>query len=276
MPSAHPLNFANRDLRNRSFKGQNLNGADFSGSDIRGCDFSRALLIGANFERVRTGLTLKRVLILVAVAVVVALPVAEAMTRTVFGALGQTVQSRAWPYVLALYISMGIAGAGSAARVATGTKSIAGVVAGTLSATASFALVGFYYGGSATGNNPQVAVAAAIGAGVLMAIASFRFRTGAMAVAVAVAGAVTGYGFAFLVGASAIAFLSVQKLVWGVFWSIVSLAYIWLTINSLTLAVKQIKIFAGTSFRDASLTNARFDNALLQDTDFSGAIGYRN
>src|SRR3712207_7045061 len=65
MTSSSPLNFANRDLRNRSFKGQNLNGANFSGSDIRGCDFSYALLQGANFERVRAGQTPKQFIILV-------------------------------------------------------------------------------------------------------------------------------------------------------------------------------------------------------------------
>ena len=49
------LNFANQDLRDRSFKGKNLVGADFSGADIRGCDFCRSQLKAANFANVRTG-----------------------------------------------------------------------------------------------------------------------------------------------------------------------------------------------------------------------------
>jgi uncharacterized protein YjbI with pentapeptide repeats len=49
------LNFANQDLRDRSFRGQNLAGANFSGADLRGCDFSRANLQDADFNRARTG-----------------------------------------------------------------------------------------------------------------------------------------------------------------------------------------------------------------------------
>lgn len=49
------LNFANQDLRDRSFKGRNLVGADFSGADLRGCNFYRSQLKSANFANVRTG-----------------------------------------------------------------------------------------------------------------------------------------------------------------------------------------------------------------------------
>src|SRR3712207_3200023 len=110
MTSSSPLNFANRDLRNRSFKGQNLNGANFSGSDIRGCDFSYALLQGANFERVRAGQTPKQFIILVLVAGVVAWLTADALSQMIFGSLGKTPAEPAWSYILALGISMAIAG----------------------------------------------------------------------------------------------------------------------------------------------------------------------
>lgn len=56
------LNFANQDLRDRSFKGRNLIGADFSGADIRGCNFYRAQLKFANFANVRSGLSDRQIL----------------------------------------------------------------------------------------------------------------------------------------------------------------------------------------------------------------------
>ncbi len=56
------LNFANQNLRDRSFKGRNLIGADFSGADIRGCNFYRAQLKFANFANVRSGLSDRQIL----------------------------------------------------------------------------------------------------------------------------------------------------------------------------------------------------------------------
>lgn len=56
------LNFANQDLRDRSFKGRNLSGADFSGADIRGCNFCGAQLKFANFANVRSGLSDRQIL----------------------------------------------------------------------------------------------------------------------------------------------------------------------------------------------------------------------
>ncbi|MBC1191793.1 pentapeptide repeat-containing protein [Microcystis aeruginosa BLCCF108] len=47
--------FRNLDLRNSSFKKQDLCDADFSGSDIRGCSFEGATLENANFSSVITG-----------------------------------------------------------------------------------------------------------------------------------------------------------------------------------------------------------------------------
>ncbi len=275
MTNSSPLIFVNQDLRNRSFKRQKLNGADFSGCDLRGCNFSHAQLQGANFERVRTGQSARQLITLIGVTGIVALFAANAVSRMTFGALGRTAAESAWSFVLALYISLAIAGAFSGVRVITGSKLIAGRVATIVSGAASGALLGFFYGGSTTDNNPQIAIASAVLGGVIMAIASFRVRGGFVAVAVAIAGAITGYGFAFLMGTTAIAFLSTQQFVWGIIWGTLSAAYIWLTINSLRLAIREIRETCGTSFKGADLTNARFDGARLENTDFSGAVGHQ-
>jgi len=54
--NVNPLDFSNRDLRNRSFKdNQNLAGANFRNADIRGCDFTNANLEGADFSGAKAG-----------------------------------------------------------------------------------------------------------------------------------------------------------------------------------------------------------------------------
>ncbi|EDX70868.1 Pentapeptide repeat protein [Coleofasciculus chthonoplastes PCC 7420] len=258
MIHSHPLNLTNQDLRNRSFKGQNLNGADFSGSDIRGCDFSYASLKGANFERVKVGQTLRQIILVLGVALIVALLAVDAIAHTIFGALGQILGGSTWAYILALYISLGMAGAGSGVRKITVTKSSVGQIATVISGTASGALLSFFYAGTTTDNNPQIATAAAVLGGIVAAIVSFNVRSRFVAIAITVAGTVAGYGFAFLGGTSAIAYLSVQKLMGGVIWSCLSVSFLWLTMHSLILAIREIKEFSGTCFRGANLTNAVF------------------
>lgn len=274
MTSSSPLNFANQDLRNRSFKGQNLSGADFSGCDIRGCDFSYALLQDANLERVKAGQTPRQFITILTVAVIVALLAVDAFCHMIFAALGRTAAEPTWSYILALCLIFAIAGAFSGIRVMTGSKLIAGRVATIVSGTASGALLAFFYAGTTTDNNQLIATAAATIAAVVIALIIVRVRHGFVSVAVSVAGAFAGYGFAFFIGATAIAYLSSQNIVWGVVWGALSIGYIWLTMNSIILAAREIKDACGTSFRGADLTNAKFDGAKLRNTDFRGAIGY--
>ena len=144
-------------------------------------------------------------------------------------------------YILALAISLAIAGAFCGVRVMTGSKSMVGRVATIVSGAASGALLGFYYGGTTTNNNPKIAIAGAVFGAVVIAMAIILVRGRFVAVAVAVAGAVAGYGFAFFIGAIAIAHLSAQKLLMGVVWGSLSVGYIWLTINSLTLLIREIR-----------------------------------
>lgn len=269
------LNFANQDLRNCSFKGQNLNHADFSGADLRGCDFSYALLQGANFQGVRFGQSFRQLLMLIGVAAMVALLTFNAFSQMIFGALSKTPSDPSWSFVIALYVSLAISGTFGAARAIIGKKSaILGRITLIISGAASGALIGFFYGGITTNNNPKMAIVGAVLGGLIIAI-TLILHVGRrlMVVAVAVAGAVAGYGLAFLVGAIAIAYLSVQNLLWGMVWGTLSITYIALTMVSLNFTVTEIKA-VGTSFRGADLTNTKFDQVILQNTDFKGTIGY--
>ncbi|MEQ8755360.1 MAG: hypothetical protein RID09_17835 [Coleofasciculus sp. G1-WW12-02] len=113
-------------------------------------------------------------------------------------------------------------------------------------------------------NNPQIAIVGAVLGGIVTAIVSFKLTSRLVAIAITVAGTLAGYGFAFLVGTSAIAFLSGQKLSLGVVWSCLSVSFLWLTMHSLILAVQEIKDFSGTCFRGADLTNAVFESNLRE------------
>lgn len=190
----------------------------------------------------------------------------KAFSAMIFASLGATAES-VQSYILALAISLAIAGAFSGVRAMTGSQSGFGRVATIVSAAASGALLGFYYGGTATDNNPKIAIAGAVFGAVVMAIAISLVRRRFVAVVVAVAGAVAGYGFAFFVGAIAIAHFSTQNLIIGVAWGSLSVGYIWLTINSLILMVREINSACGTSFKGADLTDAKLDETTLQDTD---------
>ncbi|MEG4225990.1 pentapeptide repeat-containing protein [Microcoleus sp. N9_B2] len=116
------LNFANQNLRNRSFKGLDLSGANFSGCDIRGCNFTGAILRGANFQGVRTGQSRRRVRNLIARAGVTAVTVttAGALTGLIAGADAGAV-----------------AVAGTAATAIAVTRGEAGIVAGSVAGAAA-------------------------------------------------------------------------------------------------------------------------------------------
>lgn len=202
-----------------------------------------------NFEQVPTGIIFRRVAVLVAVAVGVTLLMGSAVARTVFPALGEPVGGQKGSYIVALLVSLSLAGAGTGLTILMPRRF--GILANALSATASGALLGFFYGGLAAGKNPAFAVAAAVMGGILIGAGSFRFRTGAGAVAVAVAGAVGGYGFAFWLWTVALAFLTGERLIEGVFLSGLSLGYIGLTVSSLLLAIKEIKGSEKISLRKA-------------------------
>ncbi|NJP08225.1 MAG: pentapeptide repeat-containing protein [Leptolyngbyaceae cyanobacterium RU_5_1] len=216
--------------------------------------------------------------------------VGHAISRLVFGVLGQTPTDRAWGYVIALLISSGIAGGCSGIRSLVKQRRLRGL-ATVLSGTASGALIGFFYAGTSTKvlmdwlhawfslgenptqNYPQAAIAGAVVGGLGVGIACLQCQSATLKIAVSMAGALAAYGFTFLIGAMAIAVLNTRHLDWGMALSLVSLIYLWLTVKSLAIALQQIKHAPGTLFRQANLTAARFAGARLTHTDFSGAIG---
>lgn len=262
--------FANRDLRNRSFRGQILNGADFSGSDIRGCDFSKAQLINANFQQAKTGLSRRQQWIYGAIALVSFVLMFDLVSQLAFSSLGQTTDDRAWRFVVALHVVLALAGLGTAAKFLLGRQRY-GAWAEIGSSVLSAALVGFFYAGSSSGNNPTIATLGAFAAAGATALMRWRLgcRTSSLNIVTAVAGTVCAYGFSFWVGATAIALLSVQRFAMGILISLLTLLCLWLTVASGRLLIQEMRSAIGTCFRGATLTHAQFDPVKLPNTDFS-------
>jgi Pentapeptide repeats (8 copies) len=251
------LNYADRDWRNRSFRRQNLAGANFRGADLRGCDFSDANLSGADFTGAKLGSTPKQRVTIWAIAVAVAAMEIEAILQTGFGALGQTPGDPAWSYTIALLVTWGISGAGSAARAMLLPKM--GSIAETISAVASGAFLGFFYAGVATGKNAPAAIVGAVVGGILALVGTVRFRRRLMwKMAVAKAGAFHGYGFALLIGTQALDRWVVGLFLGGIVWGCISIIYLFFTVRSFGLAVKIARQAMGTLFRNVDLSEARF------------------
>lgn len=246
------LNAAGQDLRDRSFRGQHLDGADFRGADLRGCDFSGASLRRADFRQVRLGVTPRQVIRVLLVAGGVAGLLADALSHLVFGALGRTPAEAGWAFVVALYLSVGVAGLGMAYGLA---KPVAQVVTGGLAG----ALVGFFWGGSLTQNNPAIAVAIASIVGGVLAIASYRQRHPLGQMAIAIARALTGYAFAFLVWAWALAWLTTGHWLLGGALTGLTVLYGGWSVQAVAQAVRYLQGAIGTRFHQADLTDACFD-----------------
>lgn len=252
-------NFSNQVLCNRSFRGQVLNGADFSGADVRGCNFSNAQLEGANFLGAKIGLSGRQIVVLSGGAIAICLLVADVVTRLILSTQGQLPGSRSWPFVLLLYGVLSAAGIAGAIACTQRQTSKMGRLAGTVSAILSGALLGFFYAGTATNNNSQAALAGMAVGGVLMFFVSSRMRRRFAKVAIVAAGSVATYGAAFLLSATASAFLSTHKLFLGKCFGLLSLLYLWFSFVSFSAIVREIANVDGTSFRGANLAEAKFD-----------------
>jgi hypothetical protein len=267
--------FTNQDLRNSSFKGRELQGADFSGSDIRGCDFSHTQLQGADFERIKAGREPTKLIRLMLVAAVTCLVSFHAYSQMIFGVVGLIPEDPAWVYTYPLHVSLAIAAVGAVVRGICSRKPLFKFIAATISGAASGALLGFFYLGSMAGKNSQMAGSGSVVGAVIVALLFLWQKKGWMKVAIASLGAVAAYGLTFLFVARAIAYLSVNQLVGGIFWGILSLLSMAATIVSLQLGLQQVEARSTTSFRGADLTDASFAGARLGNADFTGAIGFR-
>jgi predicted membrane protein len=266
--------FNNRNLRDRSFRGCNLQKANFSGCDLRGCDFSNAQLQGANFQNIKAGISLTKSvasIVVVAIALYISFP---AYSQMIFAVVGLTPADPAWSYTYPLHISLGVAAWATVAIAISPRHSPQNAIASILSAAGSGALLGFFYLGSSLGNNATMAVTGAIFGALLGAILGWWQKKGWLMVAIAALGTIASYGFTFLLVATSI-YLSSDRVLWGIFWTVLALVSFAATIIALQLTIQQIATRSTTSFRSSDLTDAIFDGAQLGSSDFTKAIGFQ-
>jgi hypothetical protein len=167
-------------------------------------------------------------------AIALLLLVGHAISHMVASSLGQTPADKAWNYVIALLVSLGIGGACAAvpSRSTTGNQIlllISGATTGTVT--------GFYYSGLAAGKNPQIAVAGAIAGGLLAVFLIWRWPSTVGTIVLRLSGAITAYGWFFLVGATALGCLNTGHWLLGLLLSGLSFLYLWFTVRSLRLAL---------------------------------------
>ncbi|WP_271252423.1 pentapeptide repeat-containing protein [Pseudanabaena sp. Chao 1811] len=232
------LNFANQDLRDRSFQGRNLIGADFSGADLRGCNFYRSQLKFANFANVRTGKSPRQIAIANFTSFVMALMFAgTALIATIllitfiltfiFGTNIVNRETIYWVAIIAIVVfAVGFAIAFTINFTFSHSKGILTAIPITL----IIAFVSGYFGSTFT----KILVSGAFNA---------------------IAGSIKFNSFTAL-----LTFLAIEPLqVFG------SLYLFRIAINASRTAI-------GTQFQYADLTKASFQNATLISCDFTNAI----
>ncbi|MDJ0797405.1 MAG: pentapeptide repeat-containing protein [Calothrix sp. MO_167.B12] len=278
------LNFSNQNLSDRSFQGENLDGADFSYADIRGCNFNNASLRGANFQGVKAGQTIKDLFLVWIFVIIVGILAFHAISQMMFSIITRTPEDPFWGFALALFISLGISGVllplsyefDNYLKNLFGTKFVWQRIITSLSAGASGALMGFYYGGiAAGGKNAQAAGISAFIAAIVISGVSFYFIRGILPILVHTIATISAYGFTFLLSAKAATYLSTDKFLPGIALGIFSLLSFKLTFAYLNLTIKNIFTYKTTSFHGADLTNAIFKNARLHHSDFTGIKNYQ-
>ena len=131
----------------------------------------------------------------------------DAVATMVFGSLGKTPESAEWNYILILYIFLAFLGASVTVYRFTKIQFIITILLPIL----SFALLGFYYGGSLTNNNPQIAIITAFISSTIGGFISIKKNKIILEIITPVA-TISAYGFAFYAGTNAIAFF--QYLAW--------------------------------------------------------------
>ncbi|NEP15825.1 MAG: pentapeptide repeat-containing protein [Leptolyngbya sp. SIO4C1] len=269
MMTDSPLSFVNQDLRNCSFYQRDLRQAVFERCDLRGCDFRRAQLQAATFRQVKLGKCPVRLLGYSAIVIGAAVLMFNAVSRLAFAVLGQTVQDPTWPYALALYVNLAIAGI----TVPRGRRPWQQLTVG-ITAAAAGALLGFYYVGSLSGNSARPALlGAAIGGLSLAIVRLWQLHRGLVAAAMVVSNAIAAYGFAFLAIGLASAGFSTGHLGLGALWGGLTAVYFSLSLRGLLQCDRSLRFAAATKFQGADLTDAVFEDSRPSYISFENALG---
>ncbi|NEQ99778.1 MAG: pentapeptide repeat-containing protein [Cyanothece sp. SIO2G6] len=248
MNSTTDLDFSGQDWRDRSFRYHNLRQASFEGADVRGCDFRGADLTGVTFKNARLGHTRRQMFLTLFATGFMAWLSVSAFSQMLFGGLGSTRDHASWGYVIALNISLALAGGMTGVQEWRSLSPRYRQICRILAMMATCALLGFFYGGTWSHNNAQVAIASAILLGLLGLVVGWGWGPRWLGAGLTVSGAIATYGFCFSAGTHASALSHAQQFGGAVLWWGICLLYLLGTVRSLELVTQQIRRAMGTCF----------------------------
>jgi hypothetical protein len=259
--------YSNKNLQKASFKNEDLTNANFSGSDLRGANFSGADLTGADFSKARTGITVPNAVWLFLVALVFSLASGYVAMRA-----GRTVQ------VMLASTDARVRVSGYMTLVLTAAFIVYFWWKGVITAISNLmipillaaAVIGAmaYFSGLGTGQGMLFMILAMILV-VVMFIIGTNARTlagsvsGILFVVVALSGGMFGKSMGGGIGTVIMAISSAvisKRASAG--------AKGFYGLQKLTAFITKKY---GTSFRNATLTNANFSNAKIYNADFTNA-----
>lgn len=247
------VDFSHQDWRDRSFRNQDLRQASFEEADVRGCDFRGANLTGATFKNAKLGSNRRQQVLVVSTVSILGLVAFHAFSHMFFGGLGTIRDDPAWGFVLALQISLAIAGGMTGLqwtihqhfdRIPAWLRHLVMI----LGMMAICALIGFFYGGDLTQNNPQVAIVSAVIFGVLGIILGLKSGPRWLIAGLTLVGAIAAYGFFVLAGTHASTSLHGDSYGWGWLWLGIAAWYLKWTLDALMLASQRISRAMATCF----------------------------
>ncbi|MEM9216670.1 MAG: pentapeptide repeat-containing protein [Cyanobacteria bacterium P01_F01_bin.150] len=254
------VDFPHQDWRDCSFRGKDLRQISFELADVRGCDFRGAQLAGATFKNAKLGRT-RRQMIVVAIAVMAMVILAfHAFSHMFFGGLGTIRDDPAWGYVLALQISLALAGGMTGLQACSyplwqrlgqtpsGYFHWFRVGTAMIGVMASCALIGFFYGGDLSGNNPQVAIATSVVLGIVGLAIGKGLGPRWLLAGLTLVGAIAAYGFFLTSGTNASSLFYGQRYALSFLWLGVSALYLKWTLDAFMFAIRRINAAMSTCF----------------------------
>ncbi|MGF1460652.1 MAG: pentapeptide repeat-containing protein [Leptolyngbyaceae cyanobacterium] len=268
MQHAPSHSFINQDLRRRSFRGQNLQNANFYQCQLQGCDFTQANLRGAKFRACGTGLSRRWILLLPIVLLLTGL-LFHAVSSLLFAALGTVPGQSAWLYVQVLIVILQVGALSTALLpLAWPVTSLAKRIMGATAA----ALMGLFYVGSLTDNNPLFALAGAIALGLLSWAIAGKMQPAWLDAVLGAMGGVIAYSYAFWTWTGGSNLLAVRQWLTAGLALTLAVIFVVVALNSLVYCGQSLKRFASTSFCRADLTHCTFIETDVTHCDVAGAI----
>ena len=170
----------------------------------------------------------------ITLAVIAAIITIKAVSIMMFASLGSTPSSRL-SYVLVLQTVLAVIGISSYLSNSVRSNSLLKQLSFFLTTALCGLLLGFYYAGSYTDNNPRYAIFGAIACGIIFTIIAV-FQKQLVVRAISFISSICAYGFALMAGIRGINLLAAAQFTPGIIWIGISLIFIGLSVANVGTA----------------------------------------